>query len=471
MAACNYYAVPGGGESSDSDDPWDIGDHGELGKMLNTTLVPDSNEDSLKNALTAGNVKLVETLLDSGINVECIFHYGWTPLMYAATTGNLAMIRLLLDRGANANFEGGAFTVLMAACTANASEENIVKCVDLLLSRNVDPNVCCRKKMTPVMLAASKGHSQVVTMLVAHGADINAQDENGFTGLIWAANSGQKNTVLKLLELGADIMRSTKSGNTAADVAKQNNHLEIFSILSFSVNINNGKSSLSKEEAMYRYLTVQPETSSYSCSTSSDLEVFLHGLGLEHLVELLKDNDLTLRQLLCLEESELRQAGITDVKDCKKIMAAMKEIHVEETKLEKFQSLSKLESSDELFAFLLRLNRQCNAISHAVVAVSNQIPSNPQKVVLEWDSSQNFSTVCKDILTSVTDLSKEICKLQDLLIKLQHGQKNNPCRVLPLEEQQSWRWWKSGRLNLLALLGLGIMISVLHVAVKHKNPL
>ncbi|XP_073429453.1 ankyrin repeat, SAM and basic leucine zipper domain-containing protein 1 isoform X1 [Dendrobates tinctorius] len=469
MAACGYHGVAGGLESSDSDDPWDLDDHVELSETLNTTLVTNSNEDSLKRALTTGNVKLVESLLDSGINVDCSFRYGWTPLMYAATAGNLAMVRLLLDKGANANFERDTFTVLMAACTANASEEHIVKCVELLLSRNVSPNVCCRKKMTPVMHAASGGHTQVVTLLVAHGAAINAQDENGFTGLIWAAHSGHKNTVLKLLELGADIRLSTKTGNTAADIARENNHLEIFSILSFSGNLNTGKSNLTKEEAMYRYLRVQPEPSNYSYSPSSDLDVFLHGLGLEHLAELLKENDLTLRQLLYLEESELKKAGITDVKDCKKIMAAMKEIHVEDTKLEKLPSLSKLESSDELFAFLLKLNRQCNAISHAVVAVSSQIPSNPQKVVFEWDASQNFTTVCKDILTSITELNKEVCRLQDLLTKFQHDQKNSPCRILPLEEQQSWRRWKYGRKNLMALLGLGIMISIFQIFVKHKN--
>ncbi|XP_077121122.1 ankyrin repeat, SAM and basic leucine zipper domain-containing protein 1 isoform X3 [Ranitomeya variabilis] len=404
MAACSYHAVPGGGESSDSDDLWDLDDHVET---LNTTLVTNSNEDSLKNALTTGNVKLVESLLDSGINVDCSLRYGWTPLMYAAAAGNLAMVRLLLDKGANANFERDTFTVLMAACTANASEEHIVKCVEFLLSRNVSPNVCCRKKMTPVMHAASGGHTQVVTLLVAHGAAINAQDENGFTGLTWAAHSGHKNTVLKLLELGADIRLPTKTGNTAADIARENNHLE--------------------------------------------------------------ENDLTLRQLLYLEENELKKAGITDVKDCKKIMAAMKEIHVEDTKLGKLPSLSKLESSDELFAFLLRLNRQCNAISHAVVAVSGQIPSNPQKVVFEWDNSQNFTTVCKDILTSITELNKEVCGLQDLLTKFQHDQKNNLCRVLPLEEQQSWKWWKYSRMNLVALFGLGIMISIFHIVVKHKN--
>ncbi|KAM3925228.1 ankyrin repeat, SAM and basic leucine zipper domain-containing protein 1 [Leptodactylus fuscus] len=469
MAGTLYHAVPGGGESSDSGDEWDLGDSQEISKNLNTKVCTDSHQDSLKNALTSGNVKLVEDLLDSGINVESCFRFGWTPLMYAATVGNLELVRVLLNRGANANFERDNFTVLMAAVSARASEENIVKCVELLLSRNVNPNVCCRKKMTALMLAACEGHTQVIILLVAHGADINAQDEKGFTGLAWAAHNGRKNTVLKMLELGADVGLLTKTGTSAADIARQNNHLEIFSILSFSGKINNGKSTLSKEEAINKYLRVQPETSvNYSYSTSSDLEVFLYGLGLEHLAELLKENDLTLRQFLCLEENELLKVGVKD-EDCKKIMTAIKEIYVEETKLGKLPSLSKLESSDELFAFLLKLNRQCSAITHAVVAVSNQIPLNPQKVVLEWDSSQNFSTVCEDILTSVTDMNKEICRLQGLLNKFQHGQKNNPCRVLPLEEQQTWSWWKSGRMTLIAMLGLGFVISIFHIAARYKH--
>ncbi|XP_075065078.1 ankyrin repeat, SAM and basic leucine zipper domain-containing protein 1 isoform X2 [Mixophyes fleayi] len=392
--------------------------------------------------------------------------------MYAASVVNLKMVRVLLDRGANASFERDKFTVLMSACSAHALEENIVKCVELLLSRNVNPNECCRKKMTALMLAAREGHTQVVALLVASGADINSQDENGFTGLTWAAHDGHKNTVLKMLELGADMKLSTKTGSTPADIARQNNYLEIFSILSFSGNLNQGKSNLSKEEAMYRYLKVQPESSmnyTSSFSTSSDLEVFLHGLGLEHLTDLFKENDVTLRQLLSLEEVELQKAGVTDTKDCKKIMSALKEIQVEEAKLETLPNISGLEASgDELFAFLLKLNRQCGSITHAVESVNNQIPLNAQKVVLEWDSSQNLPSLCEDIVTSVTDLHKEVCRLQNLLNKFQHGQRNNPCRVPPLVNRQSWRWCKLLKMTTLTVLGLGFFISIVQIAAKNK---
>lgn len=35
-------------------------------------------------------------------------------------------------------------TVLITACSARGSEEKILKCIELLLSRNADPNVACR---------------------------------------------------------------------------------------------------------------------------------------------------------------------------------------------------------------------------------------------------------------------------------------------------------------------------------------
>ncbi|XP_068128818.1 ankyrin repeat, SAM and basic leucine zipper domain-containing protein 1 isoform X2 [Hyperolius riggenbachi] len=424
MASCFFQAVAGGGESSESDDDWFIGECKEMCEKQSKLAKSETSEEALKQALTLGNVKLVKELLDSGQSVDCCFQFGWTPLMYAASVANLELVRLLLDRGANADFERDKFTVLMTACTAHATEENIVKCVELLLSRNVNTNACCRKNTTALMLAAREGHSQVVTLLVGNGADINAQDENGFT---------------------------------------------IFSILTFSGNLNG--CNLSKAEAMYRYLKVQPESTAsdtFRYTASSDLDVFLHGLGLGHLGDIFTENNINLRQLLSMEEEELKKVGVTNLEDCKKIMSALEEIQVEETKLESLPEFSNAESScDELFAFLLKLNRQCSSLTHAVEDVNNQIPLNAQKVVLEWDSTQNFASVCEDLVKTVTDLSKETCRLQDLLHKFQNAQQSIPCRVPPLEEQQSWKLRKLLKRTTLTL-GFGFISSLVLLIVRRK---
>uniref|UniRef100_A0A8C5MDR3 Ankyrin repeat, SAM and basic leucine zipper domain containing 1 n=1 Tax=Leptobrachium leishanense TaxID=445787 RepID=A0A8C5MDR3_9ANUR len=419
MASSLYHAIPGGGESSDSDDGWDMGGYKDVIQKLEKVTITDSNENTLKKALTDGNVEQVKELLDSGLSVESCFRFGWTPLMYAASVANLEMVRLLLDRGANASFDRDHFTVLMSACTARAPEEKIIKCVELLLSRNADPNVACRKQMTSVMFAAKEGHCQVVALLAAHGATINAQDENGYTALTWAAHDGHKSMVLKLLDLGADKNLATKSGNAPVDIAKIYNHLEIFSILSLSANINHGKENLSKEAAIYRYLKTQSETTANNTNgylACSDLDLFLHGMDLGHLSEIFTENDISLRQLLTLEEEELKKAGVVDPSDCQKIIAAAQEVQVEETKFEESPTnLSVENSSDELLAFILKLNRQCSFLAQTVESVHSQIPFNPQKIVLEWDSTQNMTAVCRDLVSSVADLDKEVRRLQTRL--------------------------------------------------------
>ncbi|MBZ3886346.1 Ankyrin repeat, SAM and basic leucine zipper domain-containing protein 1 [Sciurus carolinensis] len=177
-------AVAGGEESSDSeDDGWQIWYLDRASQKLKRPLPTEEKNEMFKKALTTGDTSLVEELLDSGISVHCKFRYGWTPLIYAASIANVEMVQLLLDRGANANFDKDKQAVLMTGCSACGSEEQILKCVELLLSRNIDPSVTCRRLMTPIMYAAQDGHPQVVALLVAHGAEVNAQDENGYAVL------------------------------------------------------------------------------------------------------------------------------------------------------------------------------------------------------------------------------------------------------------------------------------------------
>uniref|UniRef100_A0ABI7W3C1 Ankyrin repeat, SAM and basic leucine zipper domain-containing protein 1 n=1 Tax=Felis catus TaxID=9685 RepID=A0ABI7W3C1_FELCA len=137
-------AVAGGGESSESeDDGWEIGYLDRSAQKLKGPLLPEEKNETFKKALTTGDISLVQELLDSGLSVDSSFRYGWTPLMYAASVSNVELVRVLLDRGANASFDKDKQTILITACSARGSEEQILKCVELLLSRNADPNVAC----------------------------------------------------------------------------------------------------------------------------------------------------------------------------------------------------------------------------------------------------------------------------------------------------------------------------------------
>uniref|UniRef100_A0A8D2DW50 Ankyrin repeat, SAM and basic leucine zipper domain-containing protein 1 n=1 Tax=Sciurus vulgaris TaxID=55149 RepID=A0A8D2DW50_SCIVU len=466
-------AVAGGEESSDSeDDGWQIGYLDPASQKLKSPLPTEEKNETFKKALTTGDTSLVEELLDSGISVHSNFRYGWTPLMYAASIANVEMVRLLLDRGANASFDKNKQTVLMTACSACGSEEQILKCVELLLSRNADPNVTCRRLMTPIMYAARDGHPQVVALLVAHGAEVNAQDENGYAALTWAARQGHKNVVLKLLELGANKMLQTKDGKTASEIAKRNKHLEIFNFLSFTLNPLEGKlQELTREKAICKQLTADSDKGKDhifgSYTAFGDLEIFLHGLGLEHVTDLLKERDITLRHLLTMKKDEFVKFGITN-KDQQKILAAVKELEVEEINFGELPEVAKLEvSGDEFLNFLLKLNKQCGHLITAVKNIITELPVNPHKIVLEWASPQNFTSVCEELVSNVEELSEEVCKLKDLIQKLQNERAKDPTRIPLMEEVSTWKSRILKR-KAITICGFGLILFICKLTFQRK---
>ncbi|NXC42317.1 ASZ1 protein, partial [Penelope pileata] len=353
----------------------------------------------------------------TGIDIECNFQFGWTPLMCAASVADYAVVRLLLDRGANASFEIGKYTVLMAACAARASEEKILKTVEVLLSRNADPNLACRRQMTPLMYAAIKGYPRVVGLLVAHGSHVNAQDENGYSALIWAAHHGHKSVVFRLLELGADKNLQTKDKKTAAELAKINKHLEIYSLLSLAVNHWQGKyHETAKQEAVYKFLTSVSDNSVSSCSTLDDMEVFLHGLGLEHIIGLLKERDVYLRRLLIMQKEELTQIGITNPVDQQKLLDAITELRVEERRIGDLPEMLNLEvSGDECLKFLQKLNKECSNLTVPVQTMNKYLLKNSHKMVLQWAPTERFIEVCQDLICNIEKLGEEVNRLKDLM--------------------------------------------------------
>ncbi|KAM6301702.1 ankyrin repeat, SAM and basic leucine zipper domain-containing protein 1 [Podargus strigoides] len=457
--------VAAGDEDSD-EDGWDIGDVRCDEQALDEMLQEDKNE-ALKKALSCGDVSVIEELLNSGINVESSCQFEWTPLMYAAQQANFAVVRLLLDRGANACFEIDKFTVLMAACAACASEENILKTVELLLSRNVDPNVTCRRQMTPLMYAAIRGYPQVVALLVAHGSHINVQDVNGYSALMWAAQHGHKSVILKLLELGADKNLQTKDEKTAEELAKINNHLEIHSLLSLAAShLQGGYHETIKQETIYKLLTAVPDHSVGLYSTFHDTELFLHGLGLQYLIGLLKERDITLRQLLIMQKDELIQIGITNPEDQQKLLGAINELQLEEIRFEDLPEVIKLElSEDQFLKFLQKLNEECGKLTSPVQAMNKHFLKNSHKIVLQWVPTENVIEACKDLIFSIEVLREEVTKLKDLVEK--HEQRDDPIRV-KLPEKAATLGKRLVKMGVVTLLGFGCFFFLTKLVVK-KN--
>ncbi|XP_052524816.1 ankyrin repeat, SAM and basic leucine zipper domain-containing protein 1 isoform X3 [Tympanuchus pallidicinctus] len=386
--------------------------------------------------------------------------------MHAASVADDAVVRLLLDRGANACFEIDKYTVLMAACAADASEKKILKTVELLLSRNVDPNLACRKQMTPLMYAARKGCPHVVSLLVAHGSHINAQDENGYSALIWAAHHGHKNVVFMLLELGADKNLQTKDKKTAAEIAKINEHSEIYSLLSLTVNNLQGKyCGTVKQETMYKFLTAASDHSVSSCSTLDAMEVFLHGIGLEHIIGLLKDRDVYLWQLLTMQKEEMIQIGITNPVDQQKLLDAINELQVEETRFRDLSELANLEvSGDECLKFLQKLNKECSNLTVPVQTINKHFLENSHKMVLQWAPTERYIEVCRDLICNVEKLGEEVKRLNELVAK--EEEQRSDLSLVVVSEKSLTLEKRLVKMGAVTLLGFGFFFFITKLVVK-----
>jgi|ERR1041385_1023295 len=119
------------------------------------------------------NTATMEAAIKSGADVNVTVEGLGPPIVVTALGDNYDGVKLLLDRGANINAEDSeGYTALI-----NASLRNNPDIVRLLLSKGVDVNAPSnlmvngkRAGFTPMMIAKSKGHQEIVKLLTEAGA-------------------------------------------------------------------------------------------------------------------------------------------------------------------------------------------------------------------------------------------------------------------------------------------------------------
>lgn len=214
-------------------------------------------------AIRADEGQIVEVLLRAGANATVQDRLGITPLYLAAMNGNGAVIRKLLDAGANANqTEKTGETILMVAIRTGDADA-----VRALLDHGANPNTAePQLQLTPLMLAAEAGYTEIVTALIKKGSDIQVRTRTGATParrlpcvaqsgcgshgvgivrggwpetglrapipgnispLMYAAREGHVDTARLLLDAGASVNEVDKNDITPLFMAISNNHIDM----------------------------------------------------------------------------------------------------------------------------------------------------------------------------------------------------------------------------------------------------
>lgn len=242
----------------------------------------DLNQE-LANAVLAGDVARIATLIEKGAEVNKLDAQGYTALHSAARHRKAELISVLLAYRADMNAkDSDGFTALHHAVLRNHPEsvralaargaeldtltpsgftplalaiiEDSYKAAMALIELDAPVETAVGEaKLTPLMLAAGKearklslgagvtrveklnpldpGQIEIAKGLIDKGANINAVSGSGLTALLLAAAHNNAPIVGLLVEAGADTSAKTPDGKTAEDLAKRNGNATVVSLL------------------------------------------------------------------------------------------------------------------------------------------------------------------------------------------------------------------------------------------------
>jgi hypothetical protein len=225
-----------------------------------------SEERRLLSAAQYGHERLVQLLLDNGVDIEAKDTsgdgMGDTPLHRASRNGHEKVVALLLKRGADHTYPSGGFTALHRA--ADNGQEGVARVLldngakinamdkfwgtalhravlhgdigmtQLLLERRADANARSQHESNGMALhqASNDGYDSLVQLLIQHGAEINARDKYGQTPLHKAASNGHEQVVCVLLKAGAYVKARNVYGRTPVESAAEAKQADVVGILS-----------------------------------------------------------------------------------------------------------------------------------------------------------------------------------------------------------------------------------------------
>ncbi|PAA57035.1 hypothetical protein BOX15_Mlig022548g1, partial [Macrostomum lignano] len=174
--------------------------------------------------LGASGVGLAALLLAAGSSASKTDKQGMTALHHAAYTGCLSMTQLLLGQGnasINSTDSYGRSPLYLATSRGH------VELVNYFLSKGADVHLPNKELKSPMYIAAYFGHLEIVQALLRSEADVDQPDTHKKTPLYVATYHGRTDIVDLLLRHGSDVNAADRNGKTPLYIAVLHGHLAI----------------------------------------------------------------------------------------------------------------------------------------------------------------------------------------------------------------------------------------------------
>lgn len=201
-----------------------------------------------------GHLSVAELLLKHGAIVNMKGAQGETPLMVAAMNGHAPVVSLFLKTGADANArnakgktalnlaskQGHKEVVRLLSSPGKRDRERALmkavgqgrsKEVSSLLRSKIGLEFTGKDGNSPLILAARKGHVEIVKLLLDHGANPNARFRCAGPALVSAASDGKAQVVRFLLERGVNVNARDCEQETALMSAARRGHGAVVELL------------------------------------------------------------------------------------------------------------------------------------------------------------------------------------------------------------------------------------------------
>ena len=172
--------------------------------------VGNRNRGVVRKLLEKGADVNIKTTGFSALELALATEYDCTRRKYSYDT---EVVKMLVDAGADVNIQFIGLLISGWTPLTHASSEGLFYIVRCLLNAGADVNVPNKDGKPALLLAADKGHTEIVKMLVENGAVLNPESNydchfvNGclISTLAIAACRGNKEIVKMLHKAGGDL--------------------------------------------------------------------------------------------------------------------------------------------------------------------------------------------------------------------------------------------------------------------------
>lgn len=154
--------------------------------------------NELHDAARTASIELTLALLARGsIGIDSVTGQDLTPLTLSVLFGHSSVANILLNKGASVSMKDneGHTALHFAAYKGDRSATKLL----VRAGAAVDAREVNRFEPTPLHMAASQGHVEVMRVLIEAGTNPNSRTSKGMTPLCFAAMEGYVDAVRELL--------------------------------------------------------------------------------------------------------------------------------------------------------------------------------------------------------------------------------------------------------------------------------